>query len=120
MTASAAPFDDAFLDALSGEVLPVREVLSALTSVIPGLGEPVPAAGHPAGGGSSSSAVAQAFSAQPDPGRLAVSDGHGSTVYYACATTHSSGTGGVIGLIGLGQPAYTTTTCTPAAITTRY
>lgn len=46
-----------------------------------------------------------------------VSDGHGGTVYYACQTTSSPGSQGLIGALGLGSPPHSTTTCVPAAVT---
>lgn len=90
--AGSVPADPRFaeLDALAGEVLPARTALSAVT-------------GSPA-------------APTADPGRYAVPDGHGGTVYYACQTTHSEGSGGVVGALGLGQPPSTTTTCMPAAV----
>ncbi|RSD22163.1 hypothetical protein [Amycolatopsis eburnea] len=78
------------LAALAGEVLPERAVLGLV-------------------GGSGSAAPAQYVATGPD----------GSTVYYACQTTHNAGTQGIVGATGLGQPPSTTTTCVPAVVTTR-
>lgn len=82
------------LDLLNGEVLPERAVMSLISIDIGG----APAV------------------EQPPPQDLVVSDGNGSTVYYACQTTHTAGSQGLVGLVGLGQPPTTTTMCTPAAI----
>lgn len=73
---------------MTAEVLPERAVLSTVV---------------PASGGSWE---------QP----FAVSDGHGATVYYACQHTHYEGTQGLLGFVGLGAPAYSSTVCMPAAI----
>ena len=85
----------AWLGSLNGELLPERAVMSLLT---------ISVGGPPAEG----SAAA--------PPQYMVSDGNGTTVYYACQTTHSAGTQGLLGALGLGQPPSTTTTCVPAAV----
>lgn len=73
------------LDALTGEILPERTVLSVATS------------------------------GMAPPGYV-VHDGHGGSVYYACQTTSTPGSQGLIGALGLGYPPSSTTTCMPAAI----
>ncbi|GHF10390.1 hypothetical protein GCM10017786_50080 [Amycolatopsis deserti] len=90
-----------FLHALEGDLLPERAALSLIT----------PNVLSPAADGGTGPAPA------PDPQGYVVSDGHGGTVYYACQTTHTDGTGGVLGAVGVGRPASTTTTCMPAAVT---
>src|SRR5579875_4004162 len=42
--------------------------------------------------------------------------GHGTTVAYACHATSSAGTPGLVGALGLGEPAHSSLTCTPTAI----
>lgn len=82
------------LEALEGEVLPERAALSVLAPN-----------------------MADTTSSVAAPHSYVVSDGHGGTVSYACQTTTSPGSQGLIGLIGLGSAPYSTTTCVPAAVT---
>jgi hypothetical protein len=80
------------LDHLSGEVLPERTVLATVSG----------------GTGSASSAAAASGG---DGGS------NGATAMNACQTTYSPGTPGLLGSLGLGSSnPYSTTTCTPAAI----
>lgn len=91
------------LDTLNGDVLPERAVLSLVTV-------------SPSGGGGSESS-APAPTPGNSPSTYVVSDGQGGTVYYACQTTSSPGSQGLLGDAGLGTPPYSTTTCMPAAAT---
>lgn len=91
------------LDAVTGELLPERPALSVLSITL---------SGTPTAGGS------PAHTPATDPGDYVVSDGHGGTVFYACQITQNNGTGGLIGLLGLGQPPSTSTTCVPATVIT--
>jgi hypothetical protein len=80
------------LDALDGEVLPERTVLSTVSSPFHGS---APAATHSSG------------------------SGHGTTVVNSCQTTTSYGTPGLLGSLGLGsENPHTTTTCTPSTVVT--
>lgn len=99
MVTTPAPDVHNLLHALDGEVLPERAALSLVT------------------GNSLNPTAASAPTPAGDPQQYVVSDGHGGTVYYACQTTHTDGTGGVLGAVGLGRPASMTTTCMPAAVT---
>jgi hypothetical protein len=79
------------LDCLSGELLPGRTVLS-LIGVIPGNVGSGTAHAVPGGGG------------------------HGATVAYACQAANSAATPGLVGALGLGEPAQSSLTCVPAAV----
>jgi hypothetical protein len=79
------------LDALDGEVLPERTVLSTVSSPFHGASPAAPSSGS----------------------------GHGTTVVNSCQTTTSYGTPGLLGSLGLGsENPHTTTTCTPSTVVT--
>lgn len=86
---SAVSFDE--LAQVSGELLPGRIVLSPI-SVFSGNVSHSAAYASPGGGG------------------------HGTTVAYACHATSSAGTPGLVGALGLGEPAHSSLTCTPTAV----
>lgn len=79
------------LDALDGEVLPERTVLSTVSSPFHGA----------------------------SPAATSSGSGHGTTVVNSCQTTTSYGTPGLLGSLGLGsENPHTTTTCTPSTVVT--
>jgi hypothetical protein len=45
-------------------------------------------------------------------------DGDDTVVADSCQSTYSAGTGGLLGLLGLGAGPHTTETCTPAVVVT--
>ena len=45
-------------------------------------------------------------------------DGGDTVVADACQSTHTAGTGGLLGLLGLGAAPQTTETCQPAVVVT--
>ena len=99
-----SPISIADLDRLDGELLPERAMLSTVSTPF----NNSHGHGHGHGGGSSASA------AQTGGGH---SSGHGATVINSCQTTTSHGTPGLLGSLGLGSSnPYTTTTCSPAAV----
>ncbi|WP_378296539.1 hypothetical protein [Actinomadura sediminis] len=50
------------------------------------------------------------------PGRLALSGGGDTIIFYACQATYSPGTTGVLGTGLLAQPPHSSLTCVPAAV----
>ncbi|GAB3375878.1 hypothetical protein [Amycolatopsis echigonensis] len=94
------------LDALAAEVLPERAVLGIVSTPF-----------NNAGGGANGSASSS--SAAASGGNTVVYDGghHGATALSACQSSHSEGTPGLTGTLGLGSNnPNETMSCTPAAV----
>lgn len=97
------------LDAIDGEVIPQRILLSTLADLLGELSRLV--------SGDAPVPEGRAVEAPPPFPVDTVDDG--STVYYACTTTYTPGTPGLLGTVGLGSanPGYSQV-CTPAAVVT--